>query len=83
MSTAAHTSDDDTLSEERLEAIRRQRFQARVARVVEVMRRERIDWAGIPLLTPDGRIAVRVGPVDASPPTTTGPTPGHTPGVSP
>ena len=53
------------ISEERLDEIRRQRFQQRVERVLEVMRRERVDWRGIAHITPEGRIAVRVVPVEA------------------
>ena len=62
--------DEDSLSEERLEEIRRQRFQQRVERVLEVMRRERVDWRGMAYITPEGRIAVRVVPVEADHPPT-------------
>jgi len=55
------------LSEERLEEIRRQRFQQRVERVLMVMRRERVDWRGLPFISPDGRIGVRVVPFDCAP----------------
>jgi len=60
--------DEEGLSEERLEEIRRRRFQQRVERVLEVMRRERVDWRGIAYITPEGRIAVRVVPVEADQP---------------
>ena len=52
------------ISEERLDEIRRQRFQQRVERVLEVMQRERVDWRGVPFVAADGRIGVRVVPVD-------------------
>jgi hypothetical protein len=39
-------------------------FQQRLRRVLEVMRAERIDWRGAPFFTPDGRIAVRVVPIE-------------------
>jgi hypothetical protein len=56
------------LSEKQLEEIRRRRFQQRVERVLEVMRRERVDWRGMAYITPEGRIAVRVVPVEADHP---------------
>jgi len=52
------------LPDEAIEEIKRRRFQQRVQRVMAVMQQERIDWRGIPFLTPDGRIGVRVLPVD-------------------
>jgi hypothetical protein len=52
------------LSEERLDEIRRQRFQQRVERVREVMQRERVDWRGLPFIGADGRIGVRVVPIE-------------------
>ena len=52
------------ISEERLDEIRRQRFQQRVERVLEVMQRERVDWRGLPYIAADGRVGVRVVPVD-------------------
>jgi len=55
------------LSEQRLEEIRRRRFQERVERVLEVMRRERVDWRGVPFIGADGRIGVRVAPVEIPP----------------
>jgi hypothetical protein len=54
----------EELSEQRLEEIRRRRFQERVERVLEVMRRERVDWRGVPFIAADGRIGVRVVPVE-------------------
>ena len=54
----------EELSEQRLEEIRRRRFQERVERVLEVMRRERVDWRGVPFIGADGRIGVRVVPVE-------------------
>jgi pyruvate/oxaloacetate carboxyltransferase len=56
-----HTEDQDLV---RLEQLRRQRFQQRVQRVLEAMRRERIDWRAVPYLTPDGRIIARILPVE-------------------
>jgi len=58
---------DPELSDAALEELRRQRFQERVQRVLAVMTRERIDWRGIACITPDGRIAVRVVPIEMSP----------------
>ena len=49
-------------SDEAIEEIRKQRFNERVQRVLEVMRRERIDWQGIPTISSDGRITVRLQP---------------------
>jgi len=51
-------------SDEVLEAMRRQRFQDRVQRVLEVMKKERIDWRGVPFLAPDGTIGARVVPIE-------------------
>jgi hypothetical protein len=56
-----HTEDEDLI---RLEQLRRQRFQQRVHRVLEAMRRERVDWRAVPYLTPDGRITARIVPVE-------------------
>ena len=56
--------DDPGLTDQAIEEMKRTRFQARVSRVLAVMREERIDWRGIPLVTPDGRIGVRVVPVE-------------------
>lgn len=55
---------DEELSDEELAALKRRRFEARVQRVIEVMRRERIDWRGVPYIGPDGRIRARVAPVE-------------------
>jgi hypothetical protein len=44
--------------------LQRRRFQERVERVLEVMRRERVDWRGLPFIGADGRIGVRVVPVE-------------------
>jgi hypothetical protein len=60
----SHTEEDDLI---RLEQLRRQRFQQRVHRVLEAMRRERIDWRAVPYLTPDGRIIARIVPVEMAP----------------
>ena len=57
-------ADDPGLTDEAIEEMKRKRFEARVNRVLAVMREERIDWRGIPLVTPDGRIGVRVVPVE-------------------
>ena len=54
------------LPDEALEMLRQQRFRERVERVLEVMRRERIDWQGLPFIKPDGRIGVRVAPFDCT-----------------
>lgn len=56
------------LSDEAIEAVRRRRFEERIARVLAVMRQERVDWRGIAYLTPDGRVAVRVVPVEVREP---------------
>ena len=45
-----------------------EQFQARAKRVYEEMRRQRIDFRGVPFVTPDGRIAVRVVPVEMDQP---------------
>jgi hypothetical protein len=55
-------------SDDAIEDIKRRRFQERVNRVLAVMRQERIDWRGIPVLTPDGRISVQVVPVEMNQP---------------
>ena len=52
------------LSDAELQEINRQRFQQRVNRVLEVMTQQRIDWRGVPYITPEGRIAVRIVPVE-------------------
>ena len=51
-------------SDEAIEEIRKQRFNERVQRVLQVMQQERIDWKGIPVISPDGRIVVRIQPVE-------------------
>ncbi|MFB3882890.1 MAG: hypothetical protein ACE149_16620 [Armatimonadota bacterium] len=53
-----------SLSDEEIRAMQRQRFQQRVERVLEVMRRERVDWRGLPFIGADGRIGVRVVPIE-------------------
>ena len=55
------------LTEEAIREIIEERRRQRIQRVLEVMRRERIDWRGVPFVTPDGRIAVRVVPVEMAP----------------
>ena len=57
-------TDSPPLSDAEIEEMKRQRFQQRVQRVLAVMQEERIDWRGLPFLTPDGRIGVRVRPVE-------------------
>jgi hypothetical protein len=56
------------LSDARIRELQRQRFQERVERVLEVMRRERVDWRGVPFISADGRIGVRVLPVEVNQP---------------
>ena len=51
-------------SDAELESLRRERFQARVQRVLAVMQEERVDWRGVPFVAADGRIGVRVMPVE-------------------
>jgi hypothetical protein len=60
--------DDPGLTDEAIEEMKRKRFETRVNRVLAVMREERIDWRGVPLVTPDGRIGVRVVPVETDQP---------------
>jgi hypothetical protein len=55
---------EQVLSDADLEALARQRFQERVDRVLAVMREERVDWRAVPYVTPDGRLAARVAPVE-------------------
>ena len=43
-----------------------ERFQQRLGRVLEVMRRERIDFAAQAFITSDGRISTRVVPTEAT-----------------
>jgi len=59
-------SEEPELSDEVIEQLRQTRFRERVQRVLEVMQEERIDWRGIAFIAPDGRIGVRVVPVDLS-----------------
>jgi hypothetical protein len=54
--------------DEELERLRRERFRQRVGRVLAVMQSERIDWRGVPHVTPDGRIGVRIIPVEGAEP---------------
>ena len=55
---------EQVLSDADLEALARRRFEERVNRVLAVMREERIDWRAVPYVTPDGRIAARLAPVE-------------------
>jgi len=55
---------EPTLPDEELDRLRHERFRKRVGRVLAVMRQERIDWRGRPYLTSDGRVGVRVEPVE-------------------
>ena len=57
-------NDGPALSDVEIERLKRQRFQERVERVLEVMTRERVDWRAIPYITPDGRIVARVVPAE-------------------
>ena len=59
---------EPALPDEELDRLRRERFRERVGRVLAVMRQERIDWRGRPYLTSDGRIGVRVEPVEMGEP---------------
>jgi hypothetical protein len=59
-------NDEQQLSDDAIDELRQERFQHRVQRVLAVMQAERIDWRGLPVITADGRIAVRVVPVDAA-----------------
>ena len=61
-------ADDPGLTDKAIEEMTRKRFEARVNRVLAVMKEERIDWRGVPLVTPDGRIGVRVVPVEMEQP---------------
>ena len=51
--------------DEKREPTYQDQFKARVARVAAVMQEERIAWRGIPAFTQDGRVGVRVVPVEA------------------
>jgi len=52
-------------TDEQIEELKRTRFRERVERVLAVMAAERVDWRGIPVVTPDGRIGVQVVPIEA------------------
>jgi len=67
-------SDEQRLSDDAIERMKQERFQQRVQRVLAVMREERVDWRGAAFITPDGRIAVRVFPIESA---------GHEGGVMP
>jgi len=56
------------MSDEAIEQLKRRRFQKRVQRVLAVMQEERIDWRGVPHVTADGRIGVRILPVEMAQP---------------
>jgi len=60
------TPEGPKLDDDALEQLRQERFQQRVHRVLAVMREERVDFRGVPFVTQDGRIAVRVVPVEAA-----------------
>ncbi len=62
----AGVSEERVLDDEAIERMRQERFGRRVQRVLEVMKEERVDWRGVPFIAPDGRIGVRVMPVDAA-----------------
>jgi hypothetical protein len=64
MPDQTETQTDYRPSDQELETLARQRFQERVNRVLAVMREERVDWRAVPYVTPDGRIAARVAPVE-------------------
>jgi len=55
---------DPPLSDEAIRAMQQARFQERVERVLAVMRRERVDFRGLPFIGDDGRIGVRVVPIE-------------------
>jgi len=55
---------EQALSDSAIERLRRERFAERVQRVLAVMKEERVDWRGVAFVTPDGRIAVQVTPVE-------------------
>ena len=55
-------------TDEQIEELKQKRFRGRVERVLATMAAERIDWRGIPVVTPDGRIGVRVVPVEMTAP---------------
>jgi len=59
---------EQPLSDDDIERLRRERFAERVQRVLAAMREERVDWRGVAFVTPDGRIAVQVTPVEVREP---------------
>jgi len=64
----ASAAQEAALSDDELELMRRRRFEGRVQRVLAVMREERVDWRGLAFVAPDGRIGVRVVPVETDEP---------------
>lgn len=56
----------EAMSDEAIEVLTRERFQQRVQRVLGVMEQERVDWRGVAFVAADGRIGVRVVPVEMS-----------------
>ena len=54
----------EPMSDEELEQLRRERFEVRVKTVLAVMQEQKIDWRGVPYITPDGAIKVRLLPVE-------------------
>ena len=52
------------VSDQEIEQLRQERFRQRVQRVLDVMQEERVDFRGVPHITPEGRIGVRVVPVE-------------------
>jgi len=52
------------LSDEAIREIAQRRFQQRVNRVLAVMKEEGVDFRGMAVITADGRIGVRVAPVE-------------------
>lgn len=59
---------EPALPDEELDRLRHERFRERVGRVLACMREQRIDWRGRPYLTSDGRVGVRVEPVEMGEP---------------
>jgi len=60
------TTEGPELDDDALERLRQERFQQRVEKVLGTMREERVDFRGVPFITQDGRIAVRIVPVEAA-----------------
>ncbi len=58
------TRQPEALSDAALEQLKRERFQERVQRVLAVMKAEQVDFRGLPIILPDGRIGVQVVPVE-------------------